>query len=66
MKKTKFYKGLDKVTKHVVNNLVGIKGETPEEVIVFILRDWIGDHLQELEFYSIDIYRNPMTKKVKP
>ncbi|MCK5237063.1 MAG: hypothetical protein KAR06_08765 [Deltaproteobacteria bacterium] len=66
MKGTKLYKGLDKTTKHVINSLVDIKGDTPEEVVAFMLRSWIGDHQPELGFYSIDIYRNPMTKKVKP
>lgn len=66
MKKTKLNKGLDKTTRHVVNCLVDVKGNTPEEVIAFILRDWIGEHIKELEFYSISVYRNPMTKKVKP
>ena len=66
MKNSKLFKGLDKTTKHVINNLIDIKGSTQEEVVTYILRDWIGDHLQELEFYSISVYRNPMTKKVKP
>ncbi len=44
-------------TKFVVKELVGIKGKSESDVANFIIKDWIGDHLDELEKYDIDIER---------
>ncbi len=42
-------------TCYVVNQLVGIKGRGPSDVVAFIVKDWIGDHRDELADYGIDV-----------
>jgi hypothetical protein len=48
---------LDRYTYHVLEQLVGIKGTSIADVANFILKDWIGDHLDELERYKITVER---------
>jgi hypothetical protein len=60
MKKAKSHKvqpSVDAFTYHVLNELVGIKGTSVADVASFILKDWIGDHLDELERYKIRVER---------
>ena len=40
-------------TKYVLQKLIGIKGESESDVVNFIIKDWIGDHLEELKEYGI-------------
>ena len=40
---------------HVLNKLVDIKGDNPADVGRFILKDWMGDPIEELEKYGISI-----------
>lgn len=47
----------DRFTFHVLENLVDIKGTSVADVANFILKDWIGDHLAELEKYNIVVER---------
>ena len=37
----------------VLDKLVGIKGKSVSDVVSFIVKDWIGDHFDELEKYGI-------------
>ena len=47
----------DPYTYHVLEKLMGIKGTSVPDVANFILKDWIGDHLEELEKYKITVER---------
>lgn len=42
-------------THYVINELVGIKGRNPSDVVVFIVKNWIGEHQAELKEYGIDV-----------
>lgn len=42
-------------TKFVVQELVGIKGKSESDVANFIIKDWIGDHMEELAQFGIDV-----------
>lgn len=42
-------------TWYVIQQLVGIKGRNDSDVVAFILKDWIGDHKDELKEYGIDV-----------
>ena len=44
---------LDQYTGHVVLGLRDIKGRDPKEVVAYILRQWIGEHLAELNAYGL-------------
>ncbi len=57
-KRTGSYKiqgNVEAYTSFVVNELVGIKGRNPSDVVAFIVKDWIGDHREELKEYGIDV-----------
>jgi len=45
----------EKYTKYVIQRLVGIKGKSESDVVNFILKDWIGDHIEELEKMNITV-----------
>ena len=42
-------------TKCIVGKLVGIFGNSESDVANFILKDWIGNHISELQEYDINI-----------
>lgn len=42
-------------THYVVQQLISIKGRGPSDVVAFIVKDWIGDHRDELKEYGIDV-----------
>jgi len=42
-------------TKFVIQQLVDIKGKSESDVVNFIVKDWIGDHLDELERYGVSV-----------
>jgi len=42
-------------TKFVIKMLVNIKGKSESDVVNFILKDWIGDHIDELEKFGISV-----------
>lgn len=44
-------------TWYVIRELVGIKGRSDSDVVAFILKDWIGDHKDELKEYGIDVVK---------
>lgn len=46
---------VEEYTNYVVNQLVRIKGRGPSDVVAFIVKDWIGDHRDELKEYGIDV-----------
>lgn len=46
---------VEEYTHYVVNQLVRIKGRGPSDVVAFIVKDWIGDHREELKEYGIDV-----------
>lgn len=46
---------VDDFTAFVVANLKGIKGKDAGEVVNYILREWIGEHLSELAAYAITV-----------
>ncbi len=56
-KSHKVQPSVDQYTHHVLKKLVGIKGTSVSDVAGFILRDWIGDHIEELEKYKITVER---------
>lgn len=39
----------------VVQSLVDIKGRSESDVVAFIVKDWIGDHREELNEYGINV-----------
>ena len=39
----------------VVSELIGIKGRSHSDVTAFIIKDWVGDHQEELAKYGIDV-----------
>ena len=45
----------EKYTKYVIGGLVGIKGKSESDVANYILKEWIGDHLDELKEYGISV-----------
>jgi len=46
---------LDNYSKYVIENLENIKGKSQSDVANFIIKDWIGDHLEELKEYRISV-----------
>ena len=44
---------LPKYPAHVIDKLIGIKGDNSDEVIKHIIISWISEHSQELESYGI-------------
>ena len=44
---------LDSYSKYVISKLENIKGKSQSDVANFIIKDWIGDHLEELKEYDI-------------
>ena len=56
-KSYKVQPSVDQYTYHVLDKLIGIKGTSVADVASFILRDWIGDHVEELEKYKITVER---------
>lgn len=46
---------VESYTNFVVHELVDIKGRSPSDVVSFIVKDWIGDHQDELTEYGIDV-----------
>ncbi|MBU4267922.1 MAG: hypothetical protein KJ808_03635 [Acidobacteria bacterium] len=60
-KNTKSFKiqvSVDRYTAHVLENLIEIKGTSIADVANFILKDWIGDHFNELEKYKITVEKS--------
>lgn len=55
---------LDKYTKYVIEKLENIKGKSQSDVANFILKDWIGDHIEELEKYGISVANAKKEKKL--
>ena len=45
----------EKYTKYVIQKLIGIKGKSESDVVNFIIKDWIGDHQEELREYEISV-----------
>ncbi len=45
----------EKYTKYVIQKLIGIKGKSESDVVNFVIKDWIGDHLEELEKYGVSV-----------
>ena len=45
----------EKGPSHIIQSLVGIYGSTPGDVINFIVKNWIGDNIELLEKFGIDI-----------
>ena len=48
---------VEQYTLHVLNQLIGIKGNSRSEVANFILKNWIGDHSEELAGHKITVER---------
>jgi len=46
---------LDKYSKYVIGKLIEIKGKSQSDVANFIIKDWIGDHIDELREYGITV-----------
>lgn len=46
---------LDNYSKYVIEKLENIKGKSQSDVANFIIKDWIGDHLEELKEYGITV-----------
>jgi len=46
---------LDNYSKYVISKLDNIKGKSQSDVANFIIKDWIGDHLEELNEYGISV-----------
>jgi len=53
----------EKYTEYVIENLVDIKGKSKSDVVNFILKDWMGDHQEELEKMTISV-KEARKKKV--
>lgn len=51
----KIKKELPKYPAHVIDKLIGIKGDDAEEVLQYIIISWVSDHYQELESYGISV-----------
>ena len=63
-KASKSYKiqaNVEEYTRFVVENLVGIKGTNPSDVVSFVLKEWISEHREELREYGLTV-----RKKTKP
>lgn len=50
---------LEKAPAHIIEKLVGIKGNTNSEVCEFILKCWMLDHVHELKNYGISVKVGP-------
>lgn len=46
---------LDNYSKYVIEKLENIKGKSQSDVANFIIKDWIGDHIEELKEYGISV-----------
>ena len=46
---------LDNYSKYVIEKLDDIKGKSQSDVANFIIKDWIGDHIEELKEYGISV-----------
>ena len=46
---------LDNYSKYVIGKLENIKGKSQSDVANFIIKDWIGDHLEELKECGISV-----------
>lgn len=46
---------LDSYSKYVIEKLENIKGKSQSDVANFIIKDWIGDHREELKDYGISV-----------
>lgn len=55
---------LDKYSKYVIINLIDIKGKSQSDVANFIIKDWIGDHLDELDNYGISVKNAKKERKL--
>lgn len=55
MTNTGFSIYIDKYSKYVIKKLENIKGKSQSDVANFIIKDWIGDHLEELKEYEISV-----------
>jgi hypothetical protein len=51
-------------TKYVVQKLKRIKGKSESDVVNFIIKDWIGEHWEELKEYGINIKNAKKEKKL--
>jgi hypothetical protein len=51
----KLQASVEDFTNYVVQELIGIKGRSSADVTAFIVKDWIGDHQDELTRYGIDV-----------
>lgn len=45
----------EKYTKYVIQKLIDIKGKSESDVVNYIMKDWIGDHINELNDYGISV-----------
>lgn len=46
---------VDATTRHVLDNLVGVRGRSLSDVIYFVIRQWISEHREELAQMGIRI-----------
>ena len=54
-KRPKVQAYVETYTHYVLDNLVEIKGRSVGHVAAFIIKDWIGDHKDELSEYGISV-----------
>lgn len=47
---------LDATTRHVLMQLVGVRGRSFSDVGYFVIRQWISEHREELADLGIKIY----------
>ena len=47
----------EEYTEYVIQQLIGIKGKSKSDVASFILKDWIGDHQDELDKMEISVQK---------
>ncbi len=55
---------LDKYSRYVIENLINIKGKSKSDVANFIIKDWIGDHQDELNGYDISVKEAKREEKI--
>jgi hypothetical protein len=52
-------------TKFVIQQLEDIKGKSESDVANFIIKDWIGHHIEELKEYGITVSKARELKILK-
>lgn len=55
-KNQKLQAQLDATTRHVLEQLVGVRGRSFSDVAYFVIRQWISEHRQELAELGIKIH----------